>query len=284
MEDILPIVFKFLKVRDIVTCLQVNKLFNKLCLLKSVWLNLLATKFNVQTISNGYVCVVNPYKMYENYSGCEKFKNHLEKYSECSVYNYNKNIQNLYMESHITIPYNYQHYTLIPQIKYMHYLKSLIICNNSVSVLPSELGQLRSLTRLNLGNNKLVTIPTELGNLRKLKILLLYQNRLILLPTELGNLSNLNKLSVGKNLLTMIPTELGNLKKMQMLKLAGNNITSIPSELGKLYMLQGLRLEHNLFSTIPTELGNFKRTTRLVLPYKCINYVRPMNIRAVDFL
>ena len=136
--------------------------------------------------------------------------------------------------------------------------------------IPSELGSLVNLQRLNLSFNKLTgEIPRELGNLSKLEELLLPVNQLDGgIPAELGNLSNLQTLSLSENQLTGdIPTELGNLSNLRTLGVGSNQLTGgIPTELGNLFNLQTLSLSENqLTGEIPTELGNLSNLRTLWL-------------------
>ena len=77
--------------------------------------------------------------------------------------------------------------------------------------LPSELGQLASLSRLALGGPLLTgTIPPELGRLKNLEQLTLAGSRLTgTVPPELGQLARLRKLELHGNRLTALPPELG---------------------------------------------------------------------------
>ena len=70
--------------------------------------------------------------------------------------------------------------------------------------IPTELGNLSSLTRLVLFSNQLTgEIPAELGNLSNLDALDLFSNQLTgEIPTELGNLSNLMRCPSHNNQLT----------------------------------------------------------------------------------
>ena len=138
--------------------------------------------------------------------------------------------------------------------------------NNLAGSMPTELGSLASLTRLELRDNELTgPIPPELGNLASLTRLELWQNNLTgPIPPELGNLTSLEWLSlVGNNLTGPIPPELGNLTSLEWLSLFGNNLTgSIPPELGNLTSLELLSLvANNLTGSIPPELSNLASLT-----------------------
>ena len=134
--------------------------------------------------------------------------------------------------------------------------------------IPSELGDLTSLTSLRLYGNELSgQIPTQLRNLANLEILSLGRNQLDgNIPKELGSLSNLTGLWLDQNQLDgNIPKELGSLSNLTELWLWGNQLDgNIPRELGNLSNLTELWLGINeLTGSIPTELGNLSSLTRL---------------------
>ena len=136
--------------------------------------------------------------------------------------------------------------------------------------IPSALGQLASLERLDLGarwvdgvgwvyNNLSGELPTELSALTNLRILELRGNRLLgTIPPELAGLAKLRWLDLRDNRLSgAVPRELSNLSKLQGLRLNGNDLSgAIPPELSALANLQALELGGNrLFGAIPPELG-----------------------------
>lgn len=86
--------------------------------------------------------------------------------------------------------------------------------NKLTGELPSELGNLAALERLNLSLNSLNgDIPSELGMLSNLEELVLIGNRITgEIPVELGGLTNLEKLylSVGNQFTGCIPSALQN--------------------------------------------------------------------------
>ena len=145
-----------------------------------------------------------------------------------------------------------------------------LFTNQLTGTIPSELGNLASLTDLRLYDNQLTgTIPPALGGLANLRTLYLHQNQLTgPIPLELGNLSNMTDLRMNTNQLTgPIPLELGNLSNLTTLYLYSNQLSgSIPPELENLTNLTALYLYSNQLSgPIPPELGNLSNLTSLYL-------------------
>lgn len=138
----------------------------------------------------------------------------------------------------------------------------LILMDNGLSgSLPSEIGNLVGLLRLDLSNNLLSgSLPSGLFNLSNLLDLDLSSNQLSgTIPPELGSMPNLSTLDLGFNQLSgSIPPELGDLSKLSELHLNSNQLSDvIPSELGGLVNLSRLYLYDNLLTgTIPPSLGD----------------------------
>lgn len=139
-------------------------------------------------------------------------------------------------------------------------LKELDMSGNQISgSIPSEIGNLTTLTYINLSNNSISgSIPTAVGNLTNLTNLDLSDNNISgSIPPEVGNLTNLTNLDLGDNNISgSIPPEVGNLTKLSNLDLGGNNLTgSVPDELGKLDKLENLDISDNKLSgEISTDL------------------------------
>lgn len=133
--------------------------------------------------------------------------------------------------------------------------------NNLAGILPTEIGNLTSLTDLRLYSNQLSgSIPTEIGNLTSLTKLYLSNNQLSgNLPIEIGNLTSLTYLSLYTNQLSgSIPTEIGNLTSVTSMLLRDNQFSgSIPTEIGTMASLTNLDLQKNQLSgSVPSEIWN----------------------------
>ncbi|KAJ3337418.1 Glucose-repressible alcohol dehydrogenase transcriptional effector [Gonapodya sp. JEL0774] len=79
------------------------------------------------------------------------------------------------------------------------FLSVLYINHNSLSSLPPQISNLRSLVQLDVSGNKLTTLPPELGLVVSLKELLAFDNQIATLPPELGFLYQLENLGLEGN-------------------------------------------------------------------------------------
>ncbi|ETL39944.1 hypothetical protein L916_08767 [Phytophthora nicotianae] len=114
---------------------------------------------------------------------------------------------------------------------YCSHLQYFDLSNNSLRVLPTEIGHLRRLEVLNLNHNSLQDLPDELSQLPRLKELQCDHNQLEQLPLRLGNLVQLSKLSVSFNRLRSMPTSLMELTQLQSLHASDNLIATPPPAL-----------------------------------------------------
>ena len=191
----------------------------------------------------------------------------------------------------IVLPQNNLTGTIPSELGNLSNLKRLDFrLNNLTGTIPSELGDLGSLLlELSLNRNQLTgTIPSELGKLDSLLDLYLSRNELTgTIPSELGDLSSLLDLYLSRNELTgTIPSELGGLSSLQVLGLDQNQLTgTIPSELGDLGSLQYLLLSQNqLTGTIPSQLGDLGSLRRLYLNQNQLTGTIPTELGDMEFL
>ncbi|KAM0840376.1 hypothetical protein ACQ4PT_059708 [Festuca glaucescens] len=177
---------------------------------------------------------------------------------------------------------------------------------NVSGYIPSELGSLLFLRRLNLHDNRLTgAIPAALSNASSLHSVFLYNNALTgKLPVALCNIPRLQNLDVSRNSLSgELPLDMRNCRSLQRLILAKNTFSgevpagiwpemsnlqqldlssnafngSIPPALGQLPKLSGtLNVSHNQFSGIvPPELGHLPATVTLDLRFNNLSGAIP---------
>ncbi|MFK8010440.1 MAG: LamG-like jellyroll fold domain-containing protein [Marinicellaceae bacterium] len=159
-------------------------------------------------------------------------------------------------------------------------LTSLELDSNQLTgIIPSEIGNLSELTRLSIRANQLSGgIPSSLGNLSKLTVLSLWVNQLSgPIPVELSNLNNLTSLQLFNNNLTgNIPVELTNLPNLSVISIGGNSFSgSIPKELAQLNLIF-LDIQNSGFTGgIPFELCNIPTLEHLALGGNQLNGIIP---------
>lgn len=135
-----------------------------------------------------------------------------------------------------------------------------LIQNSLIGPIPSQIGNLTWLTRLNLGFNCLKgTIPTSIHTLTLLTYLGLHSNQLTgTIPEAVGNLKSILEMWLDINSLSgSLPSSIGNLTTVTQMGFHQNKLTgSIPSLFGLLNSLTTLMLFTNSFSgKIPREIG-----------------------------
>jgi Leucine-rich repeat (LRR) protein len=103
---------------------------------------------------------------------------------------------------------------------------ALILSNNNLQTLPSEMGKMTKLEILKLDHNRLD--GSLIGEVRKmpLKTLDVSYNNMTGVPAEIGQLNKLETLDYSYNKLTGLPNELANLKNnLKVFNLTGNPIS-----------------------------------------------------------
>jgi len=140
---------------------------------------------------------------------------------------------------------------------------------------PSEIGQLSTLTQLELQNNLLTSLPPEVGQLTMLRELNLQNNLLTNLPPEIGQLSALKELNLDKNWLTSLTPEIGQLCALTQLVLSSNQLTSLPPEIGQLRAVKELNIFSNTLTSLPPEIGQLSALTRLYLSGNSLTNLPP---------
>jgi len=150
--------------------------------------------------------------------------------------------------------------TITTEVGQLKSLKKLNLSNNIITgALPSELGLLSKLTKVKLNGNSLTSsVPTSLVQLTSLSEIYLGQNDLTgTLPMELGVYPSLIRFQLHYNRFKgTIPSEYGNLIKLHDFSLKQNSLTgTIPSELGRLLVAESMTFgENSLEGTMPEEL------------------------------
>ena len=127
-----------------------------------------------------------------------------------------------------------------------------------------------------LNTKRLLIIPSQIGQLKKLTRLRASSNDFTVLPPEIGQLTNLEWLDLSNNHLITLPKEIGNLKKLTTLSLQGNNLTVLPDEIKRLEKLALLDLRNNRLP-IPPEILVRHESPQVILDYYFSRRKRHLN-------
>lgn len=103
----------------------------------------------------------------------------------------------------------------------------LILSNNSIRTLPSEMGRMTDVVIFKIDHNMLEgSLIGEIRQMSKLKQLDVSYNNMTGMPAEIGQLSKLETLNYSHNDITGLPNELGNLKNnLKEFDLTGNPLS-----------------------------------------------------------
>ncbi len=153
-----------------------------------------------------------------------------------------------------------------------------------LTIIPSEIGKLSSLTNLVLGVNDLNTLPSQIASLASLTNIFLMDNYFTTFPLEICNLSSLRILNLSGNKITIIPPEIGNLKRLTRLDISDNKFTSFPTEIFKLSLLKELDLSENQITEIPPEIGYLSSLRKLILGKNKISVIPPQICKLLPLL
>lgn len=104
----------------------------------------------------------------------------------------------------------------------------LSICDNKLCLFPREISLLVNLKALLLDNNLLSFIPSDIVRLRTLEKLSIKNNKLTKLPEEFSALVNLKELNFANNLVKRIPRSLAKLDRLEDVVWKGNPISYPP--------------------------------------------------------
>ena len=104
---------------------------------------------------------------------------------------------------------------------------SLILSNNSIKTLPSEMGKMTNLTTFKIDHNLLEgSLIGEIRQMSKLTNLDVSYNSMTGMPAEIGQLSHLETLNYSYNNIDGLPNELANLKNnLKVFDLTGNPLS-----------------------------------------------------------
>ncbi len=135
-------------------------------------------------------------------------------------------------------------------------LNSLAFFNSPINQLPTDLGELQHLEKLEIANcHQLETLPDSLGELSQLNYFRLYADKIDRFPLQIYQLKKLETLDLDHSQLRELPDGIGALQQLKILKLRNNHLTKLPEDIGLLQQLKELDISHaNNLRTIPKSM------------------------------
>ena len=130
-------------------------------------------------------------------------------------------------------------------------MTELWLCNNNMGLIPSQIGEIKTLKILSLSNNNLNSLPPEICLLPSLKKLLLRKNHMVDLPEGFSQLTNLTELDISRNMFDIFPTVICEIEGLLTIRAGYNHLTDMPRETTKLKSLSFLSLEANPMTRPP---------------------------------
>ena len=148
------------------------------------------------------------------------------------------------------------------------HLKALHLSDCDLRELPHDLGNLGMLESLKLHDNpRLDTLPSTLGQLTNMKRLEIVGSAVRELPS-MHDLSNLKHLAVESSPLTWVPRDIANARELRTLSLAHTYLRDVPAGIGNLAKLSELKLNNNVgLTAIPDSIGKLRHLKTLDLSH-----------------
>lgn len=139
---------------------------------------------------------------------------------------------------------------IIPNIPGIRGAKEINLSGKNLTSFPKDILAQTQATKLVLSNNKLKSLPSEIGQFVNLEELYLDHNLLEgSLPGEIRKMPDLKILDVQYNSMTGIPAEIGQLRNLSALNYSYNGLDTYPNEIANLKNnLKVLDISHNKYS------------------------------------
>jgi Leucine-rich repeat (LRR) protein len=139
----------------------------------------------------------------------------------------------------------------------------LDLSNQGITVVGPSIYDQTSATTLILSNNNIKTLPSQMGRMTKVQVFKIDHNLLDgSLIAEIRQMPQLTLLDVSYNNMTGMPAEIGQLSKLVTLNYSYNQITGLPNQLANLrnnlreFDLTGNPLSQNAIDELRAALPN----------------------------
>lgn len=146
----------------------------------------------------------------------------------------------------------------------MNQLQYVILNNNSLTELPSQVSTLSNLRVLEVAGNELTVLPEGLAELTGLEMINLSNNMLTSLA-GLDGCAMMATVNASNNKLSELDIDLTTMPRLHDLLLSGNELTSIPADIGTLPLLEDFTAEDNKITELPFEITKLKKVKTLKL-------------------
>lgn len=150
-----------------------------------------------------------------------------------------------------------------PGLSSLKALKSLHLQNNSLSELPSDIGELGALRILDCSKNSIESFPDSMQRLSLLDKFNAERNHLKSIPPWVRKLKRVTYLNLSSNDLTVVADEICEMTSLKILDLEKNQIRKLPEQMGSLKFLIWLNVEDNLLTSLPESLHELNSLERL---------------------
>ncbi|WP_155826379.1 LIC_11051 family fibronectin-binding protein [Leptospira alstonii] len=144
-------------------------------------------------------------------------------------------------------------------------LEQLLLWGNELETIPTEIAELKKLTRIALDRNRISNFPNIEVTLESLTELSLPGNQLSKLPESLIQFPNLKSLDLSNNQLEELSDLFGNFRKLEYLSLRDNLLSSLPDSVVQLESLKDIYLTNNKFLQFPEILKDLKKLEEIWL-------------------
>lgn len=167
-------------------------------------------------------------------------------------------------------------------------LNCILLSNNDFKTLPTSLGNLKSLYRLELsqnllkstsfpefesvklnhldiGYNLIKSIPQQIWKQDRLVYLCLFSNKIKAIDEAISNLVNLKKLNISYNQINKLPESFSKLDQLVELNIDGNDLKSIPKIVCSLPKLKLLSANNNRIAELPDSISSLTTLTDLYI-------------------
>jgi Leucine-rich repeat (LRR) protein len=129
--------------------------------------------------------------------------------------------------------------------------------NNKITSIPSFIGNLTQLKKLELAATSITIIPDEIKHLKRLEVLIMDESKLTAIPASLYECTQLKEISISRCQVTTLADGIDKLANLEKLNFYDNQVMQLPVGLSKCMKLKYVNAHTNLIK------GNDKEGKKL---------------------